>query len=93
LEHLESIRRAIHDYTVTGIRPLAEALSFTWTTVAVAHTTSNEPKPVLTKVREFLNDSMLVINYWKLVHPLLAVGYSYAPQIIEGYEKIRHLLP
>jgi hypothetical protein len=96
LGHLDSIRRAIHIYRVEGIRPLAEALSITAVTLTQPQkkrkrgkSKPEKPKPTLDRLRQWVNDTMLMIKFWQFVHPILV---HHVPQLVEGVEKIKHLL-
>jgi hypothetical protein len=99
LGHLDSIRRAIHNYRLEGIRPLAEVLSITAVTLTQPQkkrkrgkSKTEKPKPTLDKLRKWVNDTMLMIKFWQFVHPMLAHAKDQLPQLVEGAEKIKHLL-
>jgi hypothetical protein len=99
LGHLDSIRRAIHNYRVAGIRPLAEALSITAVTLSEprkktkrSKSKPDKSKPLKDKLRHFVSEVMRLINFWRLVHPLLVAVKDHAPQIAETYDKIKDFL-
>lgn len=98
LGHLDSIRQAIHNYRVEGIRPLAQALSITALSLAEPHKKKNrkskpeKPKPTLDKIRQFVKDTILVIRFWRLVQPMLVHAKDHLPQLAERVESIKHLL-
>jgi hypothetical protein len=99
LGHLDSIRRAIHNYRVEGIRPLAEALSITVFSLAEPRkkkrrksSKPEKPRPTLDKVRKFVADASQAIKFWNLVQPMLEHAKAHLPQLAEGVEKIKHLL-
>ena len=100
LDHLEAIRRAIHDYKVRGIRPIAEALSITMLTLVVndpekepvTDESNSDEKPksktTMDKVRQFIKDATVVIGFWNLVFP----PQTHLPQLVEAFEKIKGYL-
>jgi hypothetical protein len=103
LGHLDSIRRAIHEYRITGLRPLAEALSITACTLAEPRKKKRgkpkkeQPEPkaksTLNKLREFVKYAVELTKLWRLIHPMLRFAKDQLPLLKEGYEKVKDLLP
>jgi hypothetical protein len=98
LGHLESIKQAIHDYRIAGLRPLAEALSITALTLVEPRkkkrgkSKTDKQKPTLDKIRQFVKDTMLMINFWKLTHPMLVYAKDHLPQLVDKLEKAKDFL-
>jgi len=99
LGHLDSIRRAVHEYRIMGLRPLAEALSITAVTLTKhekkkrrGKSKPEEAKPTLDRIRKWVQDTMLAIKFWKLVQPLLVHAKDHLPQLTESVDKIKHLI-
>ena len=108
LEHLESIRRAIHDYRIKGIRPLEEALCVTALTLhqvpsQPAEKESDKPEkpeeaetqksePLMERVRGAIDDGLKMINFINLLYPWLVAVKHHYPQLKEGVELIEKIL-
>ena len=102
LGHIDSILRAIHEYRIKGLRPLAEALSMTGLTlIAVPEAKQTEDMPsddgvpvkskksTIETVRQWVTDTTLVIKFWQLVSPVFAAAKDHIPQITEGIKIIK----
>jgi hypothetical protein len=103
LGHIDSILRAIHEYRIKGLRPLAEALSITGLTLTsvpeVKPTEEDSPtdskrkkRTAVENVRQWVKDTMLAIKFWHLVSPLIFATGTHVPQLTEGIKIVKDLL-